>query len=109
MYTSLLTLILIRIHRKMIHPTNLPLPTTNTRLLRRQLSNLKRMRHIRIESKGRAVQNVRSGLQYHLARIGMDPMNVDATSGFVHYLDGSGGVTSLDDDREDLEDEEDGW
>mmetsp|Transcript_34225 Transcript_34225/g.55889 ORF Transcript_34225/g.55889 Transcript_34225/m.55889 type:complete len:229 (+) Transcript_34225:603-1289(+) len=48
-------LILILIHRKMIHPTSLILPRTNPRLLRRQFPNLEHVSRERIQCKVRPV------------------------------------------------------
>lgn len=82
-----LTLITIRIDRKLLDPALLTLPLTNTRLLPRQFPHLESVPHVGIQRKRRPRQNVGCALKDHLAGLRVDPMHFDATARFVHYLD----------------------
>ncbi len=86
-----LTLITITVHRKHINPTNLPVPLANSTLFPGQFPNLKCMSHITIQCKSGPGQNVRGGLEDHLARFGVDPVELDAAAGFVDYVEVSFG------------------
>lgn len=86
-FAPALTLIIIRIDRKLSNPALLTFPLTNSRLLSRQFPHLESVPHVRIQRKRRPRQNVGCALKDHLASLGVDPMHFDATARFVHYLD----------------------
>ena len=76
-----------RFDRESIDPASLVLAGANPSLLSGQFPNLEIVPHVRIQIQGRAVEYVGGRLQDERSVVGVDPVNLDATAGFVHDVD----------------------
>jgi hypothetical protein len=103
---------MVGIDREAIDPARPALAGANPGFPHGELPHLEIMSHEGIQVERRPVEHVGLGLQYQLAVVGVDPVDLDPAAGFVHYRDGSGfvvgGGPDEDDDarRQQLEEDE---
>ena len=87
-----LTLIQVGVDGEVVILEVLPLAVAHPRLFGQELLHRERVADVQVQVKDCSIEHVRHRLHDPLACLRMNPVDVDAPSGLVHYIGATGGV-----------------